>query len=63
MKNYYIFRFEAENESECEYLTEDRVTFSTDFSKALMMTEAEASDNCNEYSSDKYVAGCGSISK
>jgi hypothetical protein len=63
MNNYYIFRIGIKNDSKCEYLTADKVTFSTDVNKVLLMSEAEASDNCNEYSDDKHIAGCGSVSR
>lgn len=59
--SHFIFRFDSEK---TQYLTSSGVgqnIWSESKADVLLMSEAEASDNCNEFSVDGFVAGCGSL--
>jgi hypothetical protein len=55
--NYFIFRIK---EKSAQYLRKD-FTWSENKSEAWLMSEEEASNNCNEYTEDGWTAGCGSL--
>ena len=61
MNTHFIFRFNSEK---TQYLTRSGLgqnTWSENKADAWLMSEAEANDNCNEFSVDGFTAGCGSL--